>query len=280
MMGYKKRIWMLVPLALLMAGTIFGFTVAPRPVRGASEGIGAAGKAHDALIDKAGRDGRVRVIVELNASFVPEGELAGFQPVFDQRVDIRRSQDFLVASLENFHIDSVQRFQFIPYLALEVDPQALAFLLSSPLVSGIEEDEPVPPSLDLSIPLINADDVWAAGFTGVSQTIAILDTGVDTTHAFLGGRVVSEACYSTTGSDSTTLCPNGQASQTGPGAGVNCDAAIRSCPHGTHVAGIAAGHGPDFSGMDTNTKSQTQFFSSLHHVRSTAQSATGGWKNS
>src|SRR5262249_54259261 len=40
--------------------------------------------------------------------------------------------------------------------------------------------------------------------------------------------------------DFATLCPNGQATQTGGNAGQNCG--LSDCLHGTHVAGIAAGN--------------------------------------
>jgi len=65
---------------------------------------------------------------------------------------------------------------------------------------------------------------------------------VEATHPFLAGQVVEEACYSSnvTGR-STTVCPNAQTQQTGPGSGVSCP--LSSCWHGTHVAGIAAGDG-------------------------------------
>jgi hypothetical protein len=46
---------------------------------------------------------------------------------------------------------------------------------------------------------------------------------------------------STVGSRSSTVCPNGQEEQTGPGAGIYCD--VFGCEHGTHVAGIVAGNG-------------------------------------
>lgn len=62
-----------------------------------------------------------------------------------------------------------------------------------------------------SAPLIQADQVWAQGVDGAGTVIAIIDSGVDAAHPFLGGRVVEEACYSTTsGTQSRTLCPNGQ----------------------------------------------------------------------
>ena len=46
-------------------------------------------------------------------------------------------------------------------------------------------------SLSNSVPLINADDIWnmlPIGFTGAGITIAVIDTGIDYTHAMLGGN--------------------------------------------------------------------------------------------
>src|SRR5262249_23202658 len=72
--------------------------------------------------------------------------------------------------------------------------------------------------------------------------IAVLDTGVDSTHPFLAGKVTAEACYSTTVAGvSRSFCPNGQDQQIGPGAGAPCP--TDDCLHGTHVAGIAVGSG-------------------------------------
>src|SRR5205085_5736167 len=118
----------------------------------------------------------------------------------------------------------------------------------------IEEDLPHSPSLAESVPLIGATNAWAAGYTGAGQTVAILDTGVDKNHPFLADKVVSEACYSTnsnsTASDIiTSVCPGGVTQTTSSGSGVNCNTSISGCDHGTHVAGIAAGKGPLFSGV-------------------------------
>ena len=49
---------------------------------------------------------------------------------------------------------------------MEVDRAAFCGLMNSPLVAGIEEDILMKPLLAESVPLINANDVWAAGYTG------------------------------------------------------------------------------------------------------------------
>ncbi|MEV0525405.1 S8 family serine peptidase [Streptomyces sp. NPDC050439] len=79
-------------------------------------------------------------------------------------------------------------------------------------------------SLDKSVPQIGADKAWAAGFDGKGVKVAVLDTGVDATHADLKDQVVAEKNFT-------------------PAA----DAKDRY-GHGTHVASIAAGTGAKSGG--------------------------------
>ena len=126
-------------------------------------------------------------------------------------------------------------FRTIPYVAIEVDEETLDELATSNLVEFIEEDTLAAPTLASTIPLVRADVVWSRAIEGAGHTLAILDTGVEAGHAFFGGRVVSEACYSTNSAAyaSTSLCPNNQESMVGSGAAspTKCSGAS-GCDHG------------------------------------------------
>lgn len=79
-------------------------------------------------------------------------------------------------------------------------------------------------SLDKSVSQIGAPTAWAAGYDGTGVKVAVLDTGIDTTHADLAGQVTAEQDF--TGS-----------SGTGDKVG-----------HGTHVASTVAGTGAKAGG--------------------------------
>lgn len=225
------------------------------------------------LIAKARLKGSVNVIIGLRVGFKPEGLLANQAAIKSQRDSINRSQEELLNRIARFSVTavtSIKRFDYIPYLAMQVDATGMEFLERDEEVISIEEDVPVWPALAESTALIGATNAWAKGFSGAGQTIAILDTGVDKTHPFLANKVVSEACYSSNTPSTTSLCPGAALASTNSGAGVNC--ALNGCNHGTHVAGIAAGRGTNFSGVarDANIIA-IQVFS-----RGDTQNACGG----
>jgi len=81
-------------------------------------------------------------------------------------------------------------------------------------------------ALQDSVGLINADQLWAEGYTGEGKTIAVIDTGIDYTHPDLGGCIGSSCKviggYDFVNSDGDPMDDHG---------------------HGTHCAATAAGDG-------------------------------------
>jgi len=121
-----------------------------------------------------------------------------------------------------------QRFSYQFGFAARVSPAALEQLLADPAVLRVEEDGLMEPHLRQGIPLMAADTP-SATFTGSGLSIAIVDTGIDTSHPQLGGgssifnsKVIGG--YDTGDNDADPR-PN---SSTGEA-------------HGTACAGIAAG---------------------------------------
>ncbi len=197
-----------------------------------------------ALRTRVRSDGRVRVIVGLKNEVRSAPQAQGSLTVARaRRPEIARAQRALSIRMSGHNVSSLRRFKFIPYVAMEVDGEALEVLASDPEVVSIEEDGVVKPLLAESTARIGAPHAWSRGYAGSGQTIAIIDTGVDGNHPFLAGKVVSEACYS------ESFCPGGVSESVGPGSGMSCPSSFSDCFHGTAMAGIAAGRGGDFSGV-------------------------------
>ena len=222
---------------------------APEPTVGVLYGQRPAATNAAALRDLVQQRGSAAVIVGLEVPFQPEAELGRADAVDAQRQTIVETREALLDRLAGYDVRSVKRFETVPYVAMTVDADGLDALLADPAVFEVHEDAWMRPSLAQSTQIIGAPEAWSQGFTGMGQTVAVLDSGFDTAHPFFGGRAVAEACFSGNQPGvAQSLCPNGQEQQTGPGATAPC-VGIDGCEHGTHVAGIAMGDGPSFSGV-------------------------------
>jgi hypothetical protein len=192
-----------------------------------------------ALLARLNRGETVRVIVQLRDPADREapggsGQAAADRDELQQRfVDRARARN-------------VKRLRALPILAADVDAESLAELTASPDIVSVREDQLRRPELGTSVPLVGAPQAWNLAATGTGWAIAVLDTGVQKSHPLLSGKVVSEACYSTTSSISASVCP-GSVDTTASGSGKPCSFA--GCEHGTHVAGIAAGRTATIKGV-------------------------------
>ncbi len=215
------------------------------------QGPAGAGRGQGPVVgqqvrDSAARQGRVRVLVELRldtGTFLAEGRLGPAANVLAQRDAIARARTRVLARITPAAGRVLRVFQTTPFIAAELTPAGLdALAAASGDVVRVVPDLVLRPSLLTSVPIIQGDQAWQAGFDGTGVAVAVLDSGVEAGHSFLGNRVVEEACYSSTFAGfSQSVCPNGSAQQTGPGAAAPCS--LDECLHGTHVAGIAAGNG-------------------------------------
>lgn len=195
-------------------------------------------------INQSNANALIRVIIVLKNNLGANSQHN--QPAYlrDQRrlvavaqADFVRRQGTLLASVS-------RRFQLAPMLVADVRMADVALLQRDPAVAQVQIDRPHPPALNQSTVLIGSRAVNAAGYAGAGTSVAILDTGVRKTHPFLAGRVIAEACFSTTNSGygSTSLCPGGVPSTTDVNSALPCASNISGCNHGTHVAGIVAGN--------------------------------------
>lgn len=186
----------------------------------------------ESLLASAQSQGQVRVIV-------------GFDPSTSRMSDVRTA---IAAAAFSQPLSNSANWQ-IPYVALSVDEAGLRALANDPRVRSIQIDGTYTTSLASSIPVIRANDAWSRGIDGAGWAVAVLDTGVEATHAFFGGRVVEEACFSG-GGFADSMCPNDESIQIGAGSASPAKCmGYSGCAHGTHVSGIAVGASDSFSGV-------------------------------
>ncbi len=155
-----------------------------------------------------------------------------------QAVDASGEVDVIVSlrgtespELESDHFTVTRRYAHIPALAGRATRRGLQSLESHPEVLKVDREGVRYASSSESVPLIRGDETRSAGLTGRGSIVAVIDTGVDSSHRDLEGAVIEEACF-------CGGCCSGGAS-TGSGRGSARD----DNGHGTNVSGIIASAG-------------------------------------
>lgn len=143
-------------------------------------------------------------------------------------------QDFGSSKLEILH-----EYNHLPMLHLQIfSRDTLYKLLNHSKVKRVYEIEYLHPTLNESLPFINQPAVIADGFTGLGTTVAVLDTGLDFTHADFGSCVAP---------GDPAGCRVVHAEDFAPD-----DSSLDDSGHGTNVSGIVAGTAPgtQLAGLD------------------------------
>jgi len=174
---------------------------------------------------------RVRVIVVLSGAPAPATRLgrAALRAHMDA-VEARSSAILSALPPERFALN--RRYASVNALAGSVDARGLLQLAERSDVVRVGLDHPIEAQLAEAVPLVGLDVLHAQGHTGTGIQVAVIDTGVLTTHEDLVGAVIAEACFCLGG-----CCPNGMDTDIGPGS------AHDNNGHGTRVAGIVRSNG-------------------------------------
>jgi subtilisin family serine protease len=174
------------------------------------------------------RDGSARVIVALRTArsrnaAARRRAVAGAQA----RVLARMS------SAGDFQV--TRRYGAVAALAGRVSAAGLAALRASPDVARVDLDVGGSGDLAISVPQIGADVLQDTyGLDGSGITVAVLDSGIDTDHPDLVSSIEGQQCFCSGGGG---CCPDGNTTQSGPGA------AEDDHGHGTHVSSIITSDG-------------------------------------
>lgn len=118
----------------------------------------------------------------------------------------------------------------------EIDAREVDALRRDPRVRAVSIDTGGEGAMLESLGVVRMDLVRPQGLDGTGVTVAILDTGIETSHPDFAGRIVAQQCFCEN-SNGTGCCPGAERERFGPGA------AEDDHGHGTHVTGIIAGAG-------------------------------------
>ena len=136
---------------------------------------------------------------------------------------VTQSQNRLINALDPLEVRITNRFTYIFAFSAEVSPEGLENLVDNFDILSIEKDRILHAHLAQGIPLMNAATPRSS-YNGSGLSVAICDTGIDYTHAGLGGGGF----------------PNSKVIG-GYDCGDDDDDPLDESGHGTACAGVAAG---------------------------------------
>jgi len=182
----------------------------------------------------------IAVILHDNSNISYNSDIKANKMIFRRKADLfEEAEDNVISTLSEKEFNLTYKFTSFNGFAGYITIEGLEKLANNPIVKKIELNGKYKLSLSESVPLINADHVWKStinnnNITGVSQTVCIIDSGINSSHPALTNNVLYEKCFCDYGSGGYGCCPNGL---------IEDENTEDSTGHGTHVAGIVAANG-------------------------------------
>jgi minor extracellular serine protease Vpr len=233
----------------------------------ASTALVAGARAHvsptrsSASLQTASTTGKVAAVVELEGEPVAVHQrLAPRLPrrgvdfdssearTYEAQLDVEHASFKSRASLvsPNLRVRTELR-RLVNAVSIEATPSELSAIAAMPGVKRVELVKECFPTLDTSVPLINAPAMWdrvgGASNAGEGMRIAIIDTGIDIANPLFSdaGFTAPTGFPRTNGNGSNVALTNNKVI-VAKGFLVGNTSALDQNGHGTNVAGIAAGN--------------------------------------
>jgi serine protease AprX len=144
---------------------------------------------------------------------------------------IRFQQDRVAAHLAGVGATVIYRYTGVNMLGVLIPKTALQAIATNDEVARVALASDLRPHLNIAVPALGAPAFWTAGFTGTGRSVAILDTGIRTSHPALAGKNVISQVFLDSGRLSSCFLDSTSSADDSDG-------------HGTFVAGIIASIGP------------------------------------
>ncbi|MEO7651028.1 MAG: S8 family serine peptidase, partial [Bryobacteraceae bacterium] len=143
---------------------------------------------------------------------------------------LRAGQGTLEAKLLGLGATRIIRYSVLNLIAATIPSGALNEVASDAGVGAVYPVGRDQLQISTSVPALGVPAFWTAGQTGAGQSVAVIDSGVDSTHPALLGKVISPKVFLDSGKFDSCFADDATSSSDLAG-------------HGTHVAGIIASQG-------------------------------------
>lgn len=203
--------------------------------------IESTGFADTRVLEEIAARGSAPVLIAFDSETLPPGAVRQLRVAprregrHEKRAKITAAGDALLRAFGRDEFRPRHRMRSVSALAGDIDARGLVRLFRNPSVISVAYDHGGSGQLAESLPLAKLDVLQGLSITGSGQTVAVVDSGVDTDHIDLSSSLAAERCFCN--DNGAGCCPDGSTSQSGTGS------AEDDHGHGTNVTGIVASDG-------------------------------------